>query len=45
MPQKDDMNTLSQIMNKLTVKGYDNEFRWTKTGFVSKKINAIMQKI
>jgi hypothetical protein len=23
MPQKDEMNTLSQIMNRLTVKGYD----------------------
>ena len=34
MPQKDEMNTLSQIMNKLSVKGYDNEFRWTKDGFV-----------
>jgi hypothetical protein len=34
MPQKDEMNTLSQIMNKLTVKGYDNEFRWTKEGFL-----------
>lgn len=33
MPQKDEMNTLSQIMNKLTVKGYDKEFRWTKDGF------------
>ena len=33
MPQKDEMNTLSQIMNKLTVKGYDKEFRWTKEGF------------
>ena len=36
MPQKDDMNTLSQIMNKLTVKGYDNEFRWTENGFCAK---------
>ena len=27
------MNTLSQIMNKLTVKGYDKEFRWTTEGF------------
>ena len=33
MPQKDDMNTLSQILNKLTVKGYDNELRWTNEGF------------
>ncbi len=33
MPVKDEMNTLSQILNKLTVKGYDNEFRWTKDGF------------
>lgn len=33
MPQKDEMNTLSQVMNRLTVKGYDNEFRWTKDGF------------
>jgi len=33
MPQKDEMNTLSQIMNKLTVKGYDKEFRWTTEGF------------
>lgn len=36
MPQKDEMNTLSQILNKLTVKGYDNEFRWTKDGFCAK---------
>ena len=33
MPQKDEMNTLSQIMNRLTVKGYDKEFRWTEEGF------------
>lgn len=33
MPQKDEMNTLSQILNKFTVKGYDNEFRWTEKGF------------
>jgi hypothetical protein len=33
MPVRDEMNTLSQILNKLTVKGYDNEFRWTKEGF------------
>ena len=33
MPQKDDMNTLSQIMGKLTIKGYDHEFRWTNEGF------------
>lgn len=33
MPVKDEMNTLSQILNKLTVKDYDNEFRWTKDGF------------
>ena len=36
MPQKDEMNTLSQIMNKLTVKGYDNEFAGTKDGFCAK---------
>ena len=36
MPQKDEMNTLSQIMNKLSVKGYDNEFRWTDEGFTVK---------
>lgn len=36
MPQTDEMNTLSQIMNKLTVKGYDNEFRLTEDGFTSK---------
>ncbi len=36
MSQKDEMNTLSQILNKLTVKGYDNEFRWTKEGFCAK---------
>ena len=35
MPQKDEMNTLSQIMNRLTVKGYDKEFRWTKEGFTA----------
>lgn len=34
MPQKDEMNTLSQILNKFSVKGYDNEFRWTHKGFV-----------
>jgi hypothetical protein len=33
MPVKDEMNTLSQILNKLTVKGYDNEFRWVPEGF------------
>ena len=32
----DEMNTLSEIMNKLTRKGYDNEFRWTKDGFACK---------
>ena len=36
MPVKDEMNTLSQIMNKLSVKGYDNEFRLTKDGFTVK---------
>ena len=36
MPQQDEMNTVSQIMNKLTVKGYDNEFRWTDKGFCVK---------
>jgi hypothetical protein len=36
MPVKDEMNTLSQIMNKLSVKGYDNEFRLTKNGFTVK---------
>ena len=34
MPAKDEMNTLSQILNKFSVKGYDNEFRWTNEGFV-----------
>ena len=33
MPSKDEMNTLSQILNKFTAKGYDKEFRWTKDGF------------
>ena len=33
MPVKDEMNTLSQILNKFTVKGYDHEFRWTPEGF------------
>ena len=33
MPQKDEMNTLSQVMNKLSSKGYDKEFRWTTNGF------------
>ena len=33
MPQKDEMNTLSEILNKLTRKGYDTEFRWTEGGF------------
>ncbi len=33
MPQQDQMNTVSQIMNKLTAKGYDKEFRWTEKGF------------
>src|SRR4029079_9244846 len=28
------MNTLSQILNKFSAKGYDNEFRWTHEGFV-----------
>ena len=35
MPVKDEMNTLSQIMNKLTVKGYDNEFRIVDDRFTS----------
>lgn len=34
MSTLDEMNTLSQILNKLTVKGYDNEFRWNNEGFV-----------
>jgi hypothetical protein len=34
MSTLDEMNTLSQILNKLTVKGYDNEFRWASEGFV-----------
>jgi hypothetical protein len=34
MPQNDEMNTLSEIMNKLTRKGYDKDFRWTKEGFL-----------
>jgi hypothetical protein len=33
MSQNDEMNTLSQILNKFSVKGYDNEFRWTPEGF------------
>ena len=36
MPQKDEMSTLSQILNKLSAKGYDTEFRWTKEGFSAK---------
>lgn len=36
MPQKDEMNTLSQILNKFSAKGYDNEFRWTNEGFIFK---------
>jgi hypothetical protein len=34
MPQEDEMNTLSQILNKFSAKGYDHEFRWTPEGFV-----------
>lgn len=34
MPVKDEMNTLSQVLNKLTTKGYDNEFRWSPEGFM-----------
>ncbi len=34
MPVKDEMNTLSQILNRLTVKGYANEFRWVAEGFM-----------
>lgn len=30
---QDEMNTLSQVLNKLTSKGLDNEFRWTPEGF------------
>lgn len=33
MPVKDEMNTLSQVMNKLASKGYDKELRWTTNGF------------
>ncbi len=33
MPSKDEMNTLSQILNKFSAKGYDHEFRWTPEGF------------
>jgi hypothetical protein len=34
MPSKDEMNTLSQILNKFSAKGYDHEFRRTREGFV-----------
>lgn len=34
MPVKDEMNTLSQVLNKLTVKGYDNEFSCNREGFI-----------
>jgi len=34
MPQKDEMNTLSQVMNKLSGKGYDTEFRWSDDNFL-----------
>lgn len=37
MPVKDEMNTLSQVMNKLTAKGYDKELRWTEQGFCFEK--------
>jgi hypothetical protein len=30
---QDEMNTLSQVLTRLTQKGYDNEFRWIKEGF------------
>ena len=36
MPVKDEMNTLSQIMNKFSVKGYDNEFKLVNDEFVFK---------
>src|SRR5690242_3381459 len=33
MDQEGQMNTLSQILEKLRLKKKDNEFRWTKNGF------------
>lgn len=37
MPQKDEMSTLSQVMNRLAAKGFDKEFRWTDDKFCTKE--------
>ena len=37
MEQKDEMNTLSSVLEKLRVKKIDNEFRWIKEGFTANK--------
>ena len=34
------MTTLSSVMEKLRIKGYDNEFRWTPQGFSAGKGNT-----
>ncbi|RYY68643.1 MAG: hypothetical protein EOO13_11720 [Chitinophagaceae bacterium] len=31
------MTTLSSVLDKLKLKGYDTEFRWTPSGFSAKK--------
>lgn len=33
MSQKDTMNTLSAVLEKLRLRKIDNEFRWTQEGF------------
>jgi hypothetical protein len=37
MEQKDEMDTLSGVLEKLRVKKIDNEFRWTSDGFTAGK--------
>ena len=37
MEQKDEMNTLSSVLERLRVKKIDNEFRWTPEGFTANK--------
>jgi hypothetical protein len=37
MEQKDEMNTLSSVLEKLRVKKIDHEFRWTVEGFTANK--------
>lgn len=37
MDQKDEMTTVSQVLDKLRLNKMDNEFRWTSEGFTAGK--------